>query len=57
MKPPRLVEKKVVELAFKDKKRTTKSLRLVVIDSWGNPLIYPTDDRNLIKSGVEEVIL
>ena len=56
MKPPRLVEK-VVELAFKDKKRTTKSLRLVVIDSWGNPLIYPTDDRNLIKSGVEEVIL
>lgn len=48
---------KVVDLAFKDKKRTSDSLRLVIVKGWGNPDIYYTKDRNLIELGVNEVIL
>ena len=49
--------RKIVDLAFKDKKRTSDSLRLVVAKGWGFPDIYPTNDRNLIEMGVKEVIL
>ena len=52
----RLIEK-VVGLAFKDKKRTSKALRLVVLNGWGNPMLYPTDDASLIAFGVREVIV
>ena len=55
MTPQRLVEK-VVNLAFKDKKRTKQSLRLVILNGWGNPELFLTDDAALIRLGVEEVI-
>jgi len=43
-------------LCFKDKKRTSKFLRLVLLDGIGNPIIYKTDDRGLISQGIQEVI-
>ena len=55
MKPQRLI-KNAVALAFKDKKRVNKTLRLVVLNGWGNPSIYSTDDAALIELGVREVI-
>lgn len=48
---------KVVDLTFKDKKRTAGSLRLVIAKGWGNPDIYYTKNRNLIELGAREVIL
>lgn len=50
-----LVER-IVELCFKDKKRTKDVLRLVLLDGIGNPFIYTTNDRNLISKGVMQVI-
>ena len=55
MSPDRLVEK-VVELSFKDKKRTSQHLRLVVLDGWGNPKLHHTDDVELIALGAREII-
>lgn len=51
------LSEKVVELAFKDKKRTSSELRLVVVNGWGAPELYPTDNSELIAIGVKEVIV
>ena len=48
---------RVIELCFKDKKRTASQLRLILLNGIGNPFIYSTDDRELIKFGILEVIL
>jgi 3-dehydroquinate synthetase len=50
-----LVER-IVELCFKDKKRTQDSLRLILLDESAQPFIYKTSDRELIEFGVREVI-
>ncbi|NVK02948.1 MAG: 3-dehydroquinate synthase [Oceanospirillaceae bacterium] len=46
----------ITSLAFKDKKRTSKNLRLVILDKIGSPTLYETKDEELIKLGVAEVI-
>lgn len=46
----------IVDLAFKDKKRIKKVLRLILLKSICNPFIYETDDRELIRFGVQAVI-
>lgn len=51
------LSEKVVDLAFKDKKRTSNELRLVVVNGWGRPELYPTDNPELIALGVKEVIV
>ena len=51
-----LVER-VINLCFKDKKRTQDGLRLVLLDGIGTPFIYKTFDRELIAKGVMEVII
>lgn len=56
MSAERLSEK-VVDLAFKDKKRTSNKLRLVVVNGWGRPELYPTDNPELIALGVKEVVV
>lgn len=44
-------------LCFKDKKRTSKLLRLVLLDGIGKPIIYKTSDKELISRGIKEVII
>lgn len=51
------LREKVVDMSFKDKKRTSESLRLVVLDGWGRPTIHKSSDKSLIKLGVAEVIV
>jgi 3-dehydroquinate synthase len=51
-----LVER-VLNLCFKDKKRTQTELRLVLLDGIGNPFMYKTSDRQLISKGIMEVII
>lgn len=48
---------RVVNLCFKDKKRTKSGLRLILLNGIGKPFIYKTSDRELIAKGVMEVIL
>jgi len=55
LKPDKLV-KIILNLAFKDKKRTNTGLRLILLDGIGNPFIFKTDNQKLIKLGIEEVI-
>jgi 3-dehydroquinate synthase len=55
LKPEKLV-KSILNLTFKDKKRTNTGLRLILLDGIGNPFIYKTDNQKLIKFGIEEVI-
>jgi 3-dehydroquinate synthase len=51
-----LVER-VVNLCFKDKKRTKNDLRLILLDGIGKPFIYKTSDRGLISLGVKEIVI
>jgi 3-dehydroquinate synthase len=51
----RLIDR-IIDLAFKDKKRIKKVLRLILLDGVGNPFLYETDDRDLIQIGVEPLI-
>lgn len=53
---PDNLRKKVINLVFKDKKRTHDSLRFIMLNGWGKPFIYSTSDFDLIALGVEEVI-
>ena len=46
----------ITRRAFKDKKRNTEGLRLVLLDGWGKPFIFPTTDEGLIRAGVEELV-
>jgi 3-dehydroquinate synthase len=46
----------ITRRAFKDKKRTSEGLRLVLLDGWGKPFIFPTTDEGLIRAGVEELV-
>ena len=55
LKPEELV-KNILNLAFKDKKRTNTGLRLILLDGIGNPFIFKTNSQKLIKLGIEEVI-
>ncbi len=48
---------RVVDLCFRDKKRTKTDLRLILLDGIGKPFIYKTSDRELIAKGVMEVII
>ena len=48
---------RVVNLCFKDKKRTKSDLRLILLNGIGKPFIYKTSDRGLIAKGVMEVIV
>lgn len=48
---------RVIDLCFKDKKRTKSDLRLILLDGVGKPFIYKTSDRELIAKGVMEVII
>jgi len=50
-----LVER-IVELCFKDKKRTQDCLRLILVNESSQPFIFKTSDRDLIEIGVREVI-
>ena len=51
-----LVIEKVIDLCFKDKKRTKKDLRLILLNGVGKPFIYKTSDKELISLGVKEII-
>jgi 3-dehydroquinate synthase len=51
-----LVER-VINLCYKDKKRTKSDLRLILLDGIGKPFIFPSSDRDLIAQGVMEVII
>jgi 3-dehydroquinate synthase len=51
------LQEQISLLCFKDKKRTSKFLRLVLLDGIGRPIIYKTDDQELILHGVKEVII
>lgn len=46
----------IIESVFKDKKRTSGGLRLILLDGLGNPFIHHTSDKELIRAGVLEVI-
>lgn len=48
---------RIVDLSFKDKKRTASKLRLVLIDEKNQPFMFMTSDRNLIRIGVEEIVI
>ena len=48
---------RIIELCFKDKKRILNKLRLILIDENYNPFTYQTNDRDLIKSGILEVVI
>ena len=49
--------KKCVETVFRDKKRTSKFLRLILpMSSSGSCEIYQTDSTDLIRSAIEYVI-
>ncbi len=48
---------RVVKIAFKDKKRTSAGLRLILLNGKGNPIIYNTTDPELIRSGVKEIVV
>lgn len=48
---------RVLNLCFKDKKRTQTELRLVLLNGIGNPFMHKTSDRELISKGIMEVIL
>jgi len=48
---------RVVNLCFKDKKRTKSDLRLILLNGIGKPFIYKTADKELIAKGVMEVIV
>lgn len=47
---------RVVDLCFKDKKRSKSALKLILLRGIGNPCVYETSDRELIAKGVMEVI-
>jgi 3-dehydroquinate synthetase len=47
---------RIVELCFKDKKRSKGYLRLILVNERSQPFIYKTADRDLIEFGVREVI-
>ena len=55
--PRELLVEKVIELSFKDKKRTKSDLRLILLNGIGKPFIYETSDRDLIGEAVKEVIV
>lgn len=48
---------RIIDLAFKDKKRIKKTLRLILLDNIGNPFIFESDDRELVRVGVEAVVV
>lgn len=47
---------RIIDLCFKDKKRTSTHLRLILTDRNFNPFIYKTSDKELIQHGVLEVV-
>lgn len=48
--------KRIIDLCFKDKKRTSNDLRLILTDRNFDPFIFKTSDKELIKHGVLEVV-
>lgn len=47
---------RIIDLCFKDKKRTSTDLRLILTDRNFDPFIYKTSDKELIRHGVLEVV-
>lgn len=47
---------RIIDLCFKDKKRTSTDLRLILTDRNFDPFIYKTSDKELIQHGVLEVV-
>jgi 3-dehydroquinate synthase len=48
--------RRIIDLCFKDKKRTNTTLRLILTDRNFDPFIYKTRDKELIEHGVIEVV-
>jgi len=51
------LQDRINSLCFKDKKRTSDFLRLVLLNGVGSPMIYKTNDSELISLGIREVII
>ena len=48
--------RRIADLCFKDKKRTSTDLRLILTEKNFEPFIYKTRDRELIRHGILEVV-
>ena len=50
------ISNSIIKYSLKDKKRTTKNLKLILIKEIGKPFIYETSNINLLRIGLSEIL-